>query len=87
MLHLHLIGLLTLEILTLIAAFFLLSHVNKQELGKWYRHASKTIVVIIHVFILATFIHGIVHHFHEGHKGEFHHNMLNENHHEGEGHH
>ena len=88
MIHLHLIGLLTFELLTLIAAFFLLIYVNKQQLGKWYLHFSKTILVILHVIILATFIHGIVHHFHGGHKGEFHHNMLYEKHHPmGEGHH
>lgn len=73
MLHLHLIGLLTFEILALIAAVFLLIYVNKQELNKWYRHVSKTIVVILHVIILATFIHAIVHHFHAGHnEGTYH---------------
>ncbi len=77
MLQLHLIGLLIFEILTLIAAFFLLIYVNKQQLGKWYLHFSKAIVIFLHVIILATFTLVIVHHFREGHEGEFHHNMLN----------
>ena len=82
MLHLHLIGLLTFEILTLIAAFFLLIYVNKQQLGKWYRHAGKTIVIILHIIILATFIHGIVHHFIDRHNAGFSHKELFENMHE-----
>ena len=87
MLHLHLIGLLTFEILALIAAVFLLIYVNKQELNKWYRHISKTIVVILHVIILATFIHAIVHHFHARHNENInHHHEMFEKHHGHEGH-
>lgn len=84
--HLHLIGLLTFEILTLIAAFFLLIYVNKQQLNKWYRHISKTIVIILHVIILATFIHAIVHHFHARHDEGFNHKEFFEKHHGHEGH-
>lgn len=87
MLHLHLLLLLTFEILTLIAAFFLLIHVNKQQLSKWYRHAGKTIVVILHVIILATFIHGIVHHFQARHDKDFNHMEMFEKHQGEEGNH
>lgn len=81
MLHLHLILLLTLEILTLIAALFLLIYVDKQQLSKGYRHVSKTIVVILHAIILATFIHGIVHHFQARHEEGFNHMEMFEKHH------
>ena len=63
MLHLHLIGLLTFEFLTLIASVFLLIYVNKQELDKWLRHLSKVIVIAIHIIIVATIIHAVIHHF------------------------
>ena len=80
MIHLHLIGLLTFELLTLIAAFFLLIYVNKQQLDKWYRHFSKAIIVAIHIIIIATFIHAIVHHFHGGHDENFNHQQMLEQH-------
>ncbi|OFX30161.1 MAG: hypothetical protein A2X08_09800 [Bacteroidetes bacterium GWA2_32_17] len=80
MLHLHLIGLLTFEFLTLIAAFFLLIYVNKQQLDKWYRHFSKALVIALHIIIVATFIHGFVHHFQTGHLENLHHQELFEQH-------
>lgn len=85
MLHLHLIGLLTFEILTLIAALFLLIYVNKQQLDKWYRHISKTIVIILHVIILATFIHALVHHFYVKHHEGMNHKEFFEKHHGNDG--
>lgn len=63
MLHLHLILLLTIELLALIAALFLLIYINKQQLSKWYLHAGKAIVASLHIIILATFIHAIAFHF------------------------
>ena len=60
----HFLTLLTLELLALIAALFLLIYVNKQSLGKWYRHLSKTIIITLHVIIAATIIHGVFYHFH-----------------------
>jgi len=86
MLHLHLLGLLSFEILALIAAFFLLIYVNTQQLGKWYRHFSKAIVIILHVIILATIIHPIVHHFHASHSEGFNHNGFFQKHHGHDGH-
>jgi hypothetical protein len=79
MLHLHLIGLLTFELLTLIGALFLLIYINKQQLGKWYRFTGKAIVIALPVIIIATVIHGIAHHFTDGHdhnKMDYHKKML-----------
>jgi len=62
MIHLHLIGLLTFQFLTLIASLFLLIYVKKHQLNKWFLHFSKAIVIAMHIIIIATFIHAIVHH-------------------------
>jgi Mn2+/Fe2+ NRAMP family transporter len=87
MFHLHLIGRLTLEVIALIAAFFLLIYVNKHQLKNWYRKFSKAIFIIVNIIILVTFIHAIVHHFHQGHSEMFpHHKTIMHKHHEG-GHH
>lgn len=76
MLHLHLIGLLTFEFLTLIAAVFLAIYIKKQQLDNWFRHLSKIILVALHVIIVATILHAVIHHF-AGHGNMTdHHNMM-----------
>lgn len=63
MIHLHLIGLLTLQFLVLIAAVFLVIYLKKQELHKCYNHLAKGILIALHVLIIATFVHGLIFHF------------------------
>ena len=66
MFHLHLIGLLTFQFVALTAAIFLLVYLRKQEVENWYRHVSKGIVVTLHILIIVTLIHAVIHHFHGG---------------------
>lgn len=63
MFHMHLIGLLTFELLTLIAAVFLAIYIKKQELNNWLRHLSKVILVALHIVIVATVLHAVINHF------------------------
>lgn len=67
MLHLHLAGLLTFELLALIAAVFLKIYIDRYFPEKWYRHFSKIILVVLHILLVATITHGVVHHFHSDH--------------------
>jgi|GEM_PF-1051560 len=76
MIHIQILGLLTLQLLALTGAVALHIYVGKQQLAKWYSHISKTIVVLLHVFFFATVIHGIVHHFHSGTAGNIHHEII-----------
>lgn len=48
------IGLLTLEVLALIAAIFLVIYVKKNELSKLYRFGSKFLLVLVHLFMIGT---------------------------------
>lgn len=63
MVHLHLLGLLTFEILVLLASFFFMAFVNKQGLEKKFQTAGKAITITMHVIIVATILHAIIHHF------------------------
>ena len=66
MIYLHFIGLLTFEILVLISAFAFKVYVEKNELGKNYRHFSKTVLIILHVLIVLTIVHVVIFHFSHG---------------------
>lgn len=76
MFHLHLAGLLTFELLALIAAVFLRIYIDRHSLGKWYRHFSKVVLVMLHLILVATIVHGIIHHFHSGHHTPPYHNGM-----------
>ena len=75
MFHLHLIGVLTLEMLALTAAAFLFMYASKQA-DKWFRHLSKVLVVIMHIIIVATVTHAIIHHFSNGAGNDTHQKMI-----------
>lgn len=62
----HIIGLLTFQIIALIAAFFFKSHVQRHELDKRFQRASKTVLITIHVLIFLTIAHLVVFHFIHG---------------------
>lgn len=67
MFHLHILGLLTVELASLIAAIALNLYINKQQAAKWYRNIAKGIVITLIVIIIATIVHVIIHHLHAGH--------------------
>lgn len=62
----HIIGLLTFQIIALIAAFFFKSHVQRQELDKRFQRASKFLLITIHVLIFLTLAHAVIYHVHHG---------------------
>ncbi len=62
MLHLHLLGLLSFEILVLLASFLFMAYVNKHGLERKFQLASKAIVITMHIVIAGTIIHGIIFH-------------------------
>lgn len=66
MIYLHFIGLLTFEILVLIAAFAFKAYVEKNEPGKNFRHFSKATLIILHVLIALTIVHAVIFHFSHG---------------------
>lgn len=62
----HITGLLTLQIIALIAAFFFKAHVQKHELDKRFQRASKFILIAVHVLIIITIAHAVIYHVHHG---------------------
>ncbi len=62
----HIIGMLTLQLIALIAAFFFKSHVQRHELGKPFQRASKVILITVHVLIVLTIAHAVAYHIHHG---------------------
>lgn len=66
----HIIGLLTFQIIALIAAFFFKSHVQRHELDKRFQRASKIILITVHVLIFLTIAHLVVFHFIHGCMGQ-----------------
>ncbi|TSJ47812.1 hypothetical protein [Fluviicola chungangensis] len=62
----HVIGLLTLQFIALIGAFFFKAHVQRHELDKRFQRAGKFLVIAIHVLIVLTIAHAIIYHLHCG---------------------
>lgn len=60
--HFHLMGLITFEILVLIASVFLVLYVNIHLPGKWYKHLSRIILWAVHLILIITIVHGVIHH-------------------------
>lgn len=71
MFHLHLIGLLTLELIALVAVVFLIVYIDKHQLTSWYRKFSKAIFIVLNIIVIVTVVHAIIHHFHQGHHEGF----------------
>jgi hypothetical protein len=76
----HIIGLLTFQIIALIAAFFFRSHVQRNELDKRFQRAGRFILIAVHVLIVLTIAHAVMYHLHHGcpmeahaHCGKMHH--------------
>lgn len=62
----HIIGLLTLQFIALIGAFFFKSHVQRHELDKRFQHASKFLLVAVYVLIVLTIGHAVAYHLMHG---------------------
>jgi hypothetical protein len=62
----HIIGLLTFQIIALIAAFFFKSHVQRHELDKRFQRASKIVLITVHILIGLTIAHAVIYHVHHG---------------------
>lgn len=62
----HIIGLLTLQLLALIGAFFFKSHVQRHELDKRFQRASRFLLIAVHVLIVLTVAHAVIYHLMHG---------------------
>lgn len=62
----HIIGLLTLQFIALIGAFFFKAYVEKHELGKRFQHASRFVLIAVHVLIALSIVHAVIFHFMHG---------------------
>jgi hypothetical protein len=62
----HIIGLLTLQFIALIGAFFFKAHVQRHELDKRFQRAGKFLVIAIHVLIVLTIAHAVAYHVMHG---------------------
>jgi hypothetical protein len=62
----HIIGLLSFQIIALIAALFFKSHVQRNELDKRFQRASKIILITVHILIVLTIAHAVIYHVHHG---------------------